>query len=100
MRASEKVTFAGWKPSTLARFSGNPTLEELTFELIRKLRRASTQVYVEHSRSDLRSSPYHLKILQALKRREEADLLVNLAQDIALTTDLLGAAQLAPRSEP
>jgi DNA-binding GntR family transcriptional regulator len=84
----------------LVRFSGNRTLEELTLELIKKLRRASTQVYLQHSRSDLESSQYHLRILQALKRREEADLLANLAKDIALTTNLLGAAQLAPRSEP
>jgi DNA-binding GntR family transcriptional regulator len=84
----------------LARFSGNRILEELILELIKKLRRASTQVFVERSRSDLKSSPYHLRILQALKRREEADLLANLSQDIALTTNLLGAAQLAPRSEP
>ena len=84
----------------LARFSGNRILEEMILELIKKLRRASTQVFVERSRSDLKSSPYHLRILQALKRREEADLLANLSQDIALTTNLLGAAQLAPRSEP
>jgi DNA-binding GntR family transcriptional regulator len=84
----------------LARFSGNRTLEELILVLIKKLRRASTQVYVEHIRSDLKSSPYHLRILQALKRRDEADLLANLAEDIALTTNLLGAPQLAPRSEP
>jgi DNA-binding GntR family transcriptional regulator len=83
----------------LARFSGNRILEELILELIKKLRRASTQVFLERSRSDLKSSPYHLRILQALKRREEADLLANLAQDIALTTNLLGAPQLAPRSE-
>jgi DNA-binding GntR family transcriptional regulator len=84
----------------LARFSGNRTLEELILVLIKKLRRASTQVYVEHIRSDLKSSPYHLWILQALKRRDEADLLANLAEDIALTTNLLGAPQLAPRSDP
>ena len=84
----------------LARFSGNRILEEMIFELIRKLRRASTQVYLEHSRSDLKCSPHHLKILQALKRGAEPDLLANLAEDIALTTTLLGAPQLAPRSEP
>jgi DNA-binding GntR family transcriptional regulator len=84
----------------LAQFSDNRILEELILALIKRLRRASTQVYVEHSRSDLKSSPYHLRILQALKRRQEADLLANLAQDIALTTNLLGAPQLAPRSEP
>ena len=55
---------------------------------------------MEHSRSDLKSSPYHLRILQALKRGEETDLLANLAQDIALTNNLLGAPQLAPRSGP
>jgi DNA-binding GntR family transcriptional regulator len=76
----------------MARFSGNRVLEETILELIKKLRRASTQVYVEHSRADLKSSPYHLRILQALKRRDEADLLANLAQDIALTNNLLGPA--------
>ena len=84
----------------LARFSGNRILEELILQLIKKLRRASTQVFVERSRSDLKSSPYHLRILQALKRREETDLLANLTQDIALTNNLLGAPQLAPRSGP
>jgi DNA-binding GntR family transcriptional regulator len=74
----------------LAHFSGNRILEDMILELIKKLRRASTQVYVEHSRADLRNSPYHLRILQALKRRDEADLLSNLAQDIALTNNLLG----------
>jgi DNA-binding GntR family transcriptional regulator len=84
----------------LARFSGNRILEELILQLIKKLRRASTQVFVERSRSDLKSSPYHLRMLQALKRREETDLLANLTQDIALTNNLLGAPQLAPRSGP
>jgi DNA-binding GntR family transcriptional regulator len=84
----------------LARFSGNRILEELIHQLIRKLRRASTQAFVEHSRPDLKSSQYHLRILQTLKRREEADLLAYLARDIALTTDLLGMRQPEPRSEP
>ena len=84
----------------LARFSGNRILEELILQLIKKLRRASTQVFVERNRSDLKSSPYHLRMLQALKRREETDLLANLTQDIALTNNLLGAPQLAPRSGP
>jgi DNA-binding GntR family transcriptional regulator len=84
----------------LARFSGNRILEELILQLIKKLRRASTQVFVERSRSDLKSSPYHLRMLQALKRREETDLLANLTQDIALTKNLLGGPQLAPRSGP
>jgi DNA-binding GntR family transcriptional regulator len=94
MKHGEAVHFA------LARFSGNHILEELIHQLIKKLRRASTQVFVGRSRSDLKSSPYHLRILQALKRREEADLLANLTQDIALTNNLLGAPQLAPRSGP
>ncbi|MDR3372234.1 MAG: GntR family transcriptional regulator [Ancalomicrobiaceae bacterium] len=93
MKNGEEVHLA------LARFAGNRILEELILELIRKLRRASTQVYVEHSRSRLKSSPYHLKILRALKRREEDELLANLAHDIALTNNLLGVPQLVPGSE-
>jgi DNA-binding GntR family transcriptional regulator len=82
----------------LARFSGNSVLEELILELIKKLRRASTQAYLAHSRSDLKSSKYHLKILRAFKRRDEPDLLANLAKDISLTLDLLGVAPCAPSS--
>jgi DNA-binding GntR family transcriptional regulator len=111
IRAEEKPAKRGWPTITewmkhgeavhltLAKFSGNRILEEMILELIKKLRRASTQVYVEHSRSDLKNSQYHLKILQALKRRDEADLLFNLAQDIALTNILLGPPQLTTRSE-
>lgn len=89
----------------LARFSGNSVLEELILELIKKLRRASTQIYLEHSRSDLKSSKYHLKILNALKRRDESDLLANLSKDISLTLDLLGMVPSVPsngfpRSQP
>jgi DNA-binding GntR family transcriptional regulator len=81
---------------TLARFSDNKVLEELILELIKKLRRASTQVYLGHSRSDLKSSKYHLKILSALKRRDEEDLLSNLSKDIGLTLESLGLAHRAP----
>lgn len=69
----------------LARFAGNRTLENLIKDLIRKLRMASTQVYLRHSHSDLKSSKYHLKILQALRAGNRTQLLANLAKDIGLT---------------
>ena len=74
----------------LARFSGNQVLEALILELMRKLRRACTQLYLQHNRADLKSSRYHLKILRALKARNEPELLANLALDIDLTHELLG----------
>lgn len=82
---------------TIAALSRNGILEQLITSLIRRLRLASTQTYGEYHHWNLRPSKYHLRILKALKRRNETDLLSNLEKDIDLTNTFLRSSYDGPR---